>query len=227
MPWKIGSERVKEKKAANSRDSQNPPKSFRSRIRSMRRSLRGGRAFVVAHLLMMPLKVHGQISALPRLVRAFRALEGRRLAAALHRLVATHRALPAVALAAETAAELPLLLVRHTGHEDDTEVVRPRQHLERVRKYDLAGRRGTAAAVVAAAAVVVAVITTAGDVAVAGASVRHRDVGPRHHRRCGRPVSLLRWRLLPLKVGPQQGQECTHACNRDPAPAGARRWSRD
>lgn len=175
---------------------------FNAEVVSLRGRLRGGGAFVVAHLLMMPLKVHGQISALPCLVRAFRALEGRRLAAALHRLVATHRTLPTVALAAETAAEFPLLLVRHASHEDDAKVVRPRQHLERIRKYDLASRRGTAAAVVTAAAVIVAVVTTS-DVAVAGTSVRHGDVGPRHHRRCGRAVSLLRRRLLPLEVGAQ------------------------
>lgn len=227
MPFIIeSSQRGSKKKAANSRGSRDLPKSLDLAFVQRGGRLRGGGAFVVAHLLMMPLKVHGQISALPRLVRALRALEGRRFAAALHRLVATHRALPAVALAAETAAELPLLLVRHAGHEDDAEVVRPRQHLERIRKYDLAGGRGTAAAVVTAAAVIVAVVAT-GDVTVAGTSVRHGDVGPRHHRRCGRAVALLRRRLLPLKVGAQQGQQCTHACNRDPAPAEARRWLRD
>lgn len=208
---RISTQRGSKKKVANSRGS---PEELGPRICSnaeevpsplQQECLRCWRAFVVAHLLMMTLKVHGQISALPRFIRTFRTLEGRRLAAALHRLVATHRALPTITFAAETAAELPLLLVRHAGHEDNTEVVWPRQHLERIRKHDLVGRRGAAAAVVTTAAVVVAVIAT-GDVAVAGTSVRHGNVGPRHHRRCGRAVALLRRRLLSFKVGTQQGQ---------------------
>lgn len=87
-------------------------------------------ALVVAHLLMMPLIVHGKVATLPRLVRALWALEGRRFASALYHLVTAHRALPAITLAAETTAEFTLLLVRHTRHVDDAEVVRLRQHLE-------------------------------------------------------------------------------------------------
>lgn len=127
---------------------------------------------------MMPFKVHGQISALPRFIRTFWTLEGRRFAAALDHLVATHRALPTVAFTTKTAAELPLLFVRHTSHEDNAEVMRLRQHFERIRKHDLASGHSTATAVVTAAAVVVAVVAT-DDIAVAGTSVCHGDVGPR------------------------------------------------
>lgn len=69
--------------------------------------------------------------------------------------------------------------------------MRLRQHLERIRKHDLVGGHGAATAVVAAAAVVVAVVAT-DDVAVAGTSVCHGDVGPRQHRRCRRTGPLLR-----------------------------------
>lgn len=142
---------------------------------------------------MMPLVVHGEVAALPRLVRTLRTLEGRRFAAALHHLVATHRALPAVTLAAETTAEFALLLVRHARHVDDAEVVRLRQHLERIREYDLAGGSSVTAAVV----VVVVAVANAG-VAVADTSICHGDVGTRHHRRRGRAVTLLRRELLLL-----------------------------
>lgn len=72
---------------------------------------------------MMAFKVHGQVASLPGLVRALRALECRGFAAAFYHFVATHCALPAVALAAETAAELPLLFVGYT-HVDGVEVMR-------------------------------------------------------------------------------------------------------
>lgn len=52
-------------------------------------------------------------------------------------------------------------------------------------------------------AAIVVVVVVAG-VAVADTPVRHGDVGTRHHRRCGRAVTLLRRRLellLLLLVG--------------------------
>lgn len=156
-------------------------------------------ALVVTHLLMMPFVVHGKVATLSRLVRALRALEGRRFASALHHLMATHRALPAVTLAAETTAEFTLLLVRHARHVDDAEVVRLRQHLERIREHDLAGGSSATAVVV-----VVVAVADAG-VAVGDTPVRHGNVGARHHRRRGRAMTFLRRRrellLLLLLVG--------------------------
>lgn len=152
-------------------------------------------ALVVAHLLMMPFIVHGKVATLPRFVRALWTLKGRRFASALHHLVAAHRALPAITLAAETTTEFTLLLVRHTRHVDDAEVVRLRQHLERIRKHDLAGGSGTTPAVV------VVVVVAGTSVAVADTPVSHGDIGTRHHRRRGRAVTLLRRELLLLLVG--------------------------
>lgn len=143
--------------------------------------------------------MHGKISTLPRLVRALRALEGRRFVTALHHLVATHRALPAVTLAAETTAEFALLLVRHTRHVDDAEVVRLRQHLERIREHDLAGGSSATAAVV--------IVVAIAGVAVGHTPVRHGNVGTCHHRRRGCAMTFLRRRrellllLLLLLVG--------------------------
>lgn len=142
----------------------------------MRQENLGG--LVVLDLLMMPLVVHGQIAALPCLVRAHGALKGGRFPAALDHLVAAHRALPPITFPAKLTPELSLLLVRH-AHVNDAQIARLGQHLERVGKYDLARGRACATAIVVSTVVAVTVPS------VAHASARQNDTAPRR-RTCRR-----------------------------------------
>ena len=142
---------------------------------------------------MMPLVMHGKVAPLSGLVRALGTLESRRLAAALDHLVSPHGALPSVALAAEAAAELALLLVRHAAHVDDADFcLGPGQDLERIRED---ARR--AAAVARAAR--------------AGARARLR---PAARRRRGRWLFVVR---------AQDREERSHTCNSPRANQGGTR----
>lgn len=98
---------------------------------------------------MVSFIMNGQVASLACLVRTFGTLKSRRFTTALNHLVTTHRALPSVALAAETTTEFPLLFVRY-AHVNDAQVTWLRKDFERVGKYNFAGRTFPGFAVVAA-----------------------------------------------------------------------------
>jgi hypothetical protein len=92
------------------------------------------------HLLVVALKVDREVAPLPGLIWALGTLKRGWLTPALDHLVSPHGALPPVALAAESAAELAQLLMGY-AHVDDAEVgTWLGQDLERVREHDLPRR---------------------------------------------------------------------------------------
>lgn len=148
---------------------------------------------------MVTLVVYRQIATLPGLVRAHRALKGRRFASAFDHFVTTHRAFPSITLSAKLAPKLSLLLVRN-AHIYNTKITGLRQYLERIRKYHLTGRRTRTTTIVVSAIVAVTVPSVAGASARQNYTASRRGCSGRRRRATSLTGLLLLWLLLLVLV---------------------------